>query len=93
MPVSPLRARVNDFAKKPVKAEEVLVEFRVLLPQLLEPLRNDLLEYAAVDAVEILFNIDLDDRCFIAPLHASHPHIVLHIECSADRPLSVHTGK
>ena len=71
-----LRRAVDHFAKKPVKTEEVLVFLGVLLLELLEPLRDDLLEHAAVDAVEKLADVDLDDRRLVAPLHAGDPHVM-----------------
>ena len=88
-----LRRAVDHFAKKPVKTEEVLVFLGVLLLELLEPLRDDLLEHAAVDAVEKLADVDLDDRRLVAPLHAGDPHVMLYVEGGSDGAFSVHTRK
>lgn len=87
------RTRINHFAKKPIKPKKILVLIRIFLPQLLEPLRDDLLQNLAVNAVKILFDIDLDNRGIIAPFHASDSHIMLHIERCPNRAFAIHTRK
>ena len=47
----------------------------------------------AVDAIEKLLDVDLDDRCLVAPFHAGDPHVVLHVERRPDGALAVHTGE
>ena len=61
----------------------------MLLLELLEPLRKDFLEQVAVDGVEELPGVNLDDGHVVAPFHTSDPHVVLHFEGSADWALPV----
>ena len=47
----------------------------------------------AVDRIEILLNVELDDGGVLAPFHAGDPHVVLHVERGPDGPLPVLTRK
>ena len=83
------RAGVDHLAKKPIKPKEVLVEIGVLLLELLEPLRDDFLEQSAVDRIEKLPGVDLDNCSIVAPFHACYPHVVLNLEGRSYRPFTI----